>query len=108
MFKENEMSFNPNFKGTIQYTANGSSQNLPLPPGGGLVLRVQNSGANIAFIETTSDANLPCTIPGATPGGTPIFTNQPPVEILMHVGATNIAFISQGNSTLFVTRGDIN
>ena len=101
------MNFSPNFKGTIAYTANGVSQNLALPPGNGLFCRIQNSGANIAFVEFTNDANLTVGVTGNTAGAFPVFANQPAVEMMMHVGATNLAFISQGNSTLYVTRGDV-
>lgn len=99
--------FNPKKNGTLAYTANGVSQNFALPGGGGLLLRIQNSGANIAYGQLCNDANVSVSIPSSTAGGGfPIFANQPPIQVTMAAGDTRIALISAGNSTVQVTRGD--
>jgi hypothetical protein len=101
-------NFRANKGGTFTFTANGTSQNFTLPGGGGNMLRIENAGANIVFAEVTSDANLPAVIPTANvPGGFPVFANQPALPVLMRPGDTNIALISAGNSTVYVTRGDV-
>jgi|GEM_PF-7081454 len=100
------MNFRANKNGTLALTANGASLNASLPNGGGLFLRLENSGPQIVFCELTADANLPVAIPTANGGGFPVFANQPALISLLHVGDTNIAYISAGNSTLYVTRGD--
>lgn len=101
------MRFKPNYKSTIAYTANAVSQNSALPVGGGLMLRLQNAGPQIAFVEFTADANLPVGVAGSSAGGFPVFANQPALDVALVAGQTNIAFISAGNSTLYVTRGDL-
>lgn len=103
------MNFKPNNNGTILMTANSSSQNVALPNGGGAYLRIVNAGANIAYCETTGDANLPALVPAANvSGGFPVFANQPALTVKLKAGDTNIACVSEGNSKMLFTRGDIN
>ena len=98
--------FAPNFNGTLLMSANATSQNVALPLGGGLFLRVHNAGANIAYIETSADANGIAMVPTANAGGgIPVFANIPQ-DIMMKAGDTRIAAISAGNSTLYFTRGN--
>jgi hypothetical protein len=101
-------NFKPNQGGTFAFTANGVSQNFALPPGGGLFVRVANAGANIAYGELTDNANLPAVVPtSTTPGGFPITANQPALLVKMRPTDTRISLISAGNSTVYVTRGDL-
>lgn len=101
-------NFRPNAGGTYAFTANGVSQSFTLPPGGGLFCRVANAGANIAYGELSSNANLTAGIPTANvPGGFPITANQPALLVKLRPEDTRIALISAGNSTVYVTRGDV-
>jgi hypothetical protein len=102
------MNFRPNNKGTLLMDANSSSQNVALPNGGGIFLRVVNAGANIAYCETTSDANLPAVAPAAgAGGGFPVFANQPALTVQLKAGDTRVACVSEGNSKMLFTRGDL-
>lgn len=99
--------FRANQAGTFAFTANGSSQNAALPGGGGLFFRLENAGPQIVFCELTANANLAAQVPTANVGGGfPVFANQPALYSMAKAGDTNLAFISAGNSTLYVTRGD--
>lgn len=103
------MNFRPNNSGTLLMNANSSSQNVALPNGGGIFLSIVNAGANIAYCELTSDANLPALIPTANAGGGfPVFANQPALTVQLRAGATRIACVSEGNSKMLFTRGDVN
>lgn len=103
------MNFRPNNGGTILMTANSSSQNVALPNGGGIMLSIVNAGANIAYCELTSDANLPALAPAANiSGGFPVLANQPALIVQLKAGDTRIACVSEGNSKMLFTRGDIN
>ena len=103
------MNFRPNNTGTLLMNANGVSQNVALPNGGGSILRVQNVGANIAYCELTSDANRPSLVPSAsTGGGFPVFANQPALTVTIKAGDTRVACVSEGNSKMLFTRGDTN
>jgi hypothetical protein len=100
-------NFVPNKNSTLTFTANAISQSFALPVGGGLFCRVENAGANIAFAELSSDANLTASVPTANaPGGFPVFANQPALLVKLHPTDTRIALISAGSSTVYVTRGD--
>jgi hypothetical protein len=102
------MNFRPNFNGTLLMTANSASQNVALPNGGGGLLSIVNSGANIAYCELGSDANLPAQIPTANAGGGfPVFANQPALHVKLRATDTRLACISAGNSSVYFTRGDI-
>jgi len=101
------MNFKPNNQGTFVMTANSSSQNIALPNGGGSLLRIENAGANIAYCELGSDANLPAAVPTAnTGGGFPVFANQPALCVRLRATDTRVACISAGNSSVYFTRGD--
>jgi len=101
------MNFRPNFTGTLLMTANASSQNAALPSGGGSLLRVENAGANIAYCELGSDANMQALVPTANSGGGfPVFANQPALTVRLRAGDTRVACVSEGNSKVLFTRGD--
>jgi len=101
------MSFRPNNKGTLLMTANSSSQNIALPNGGGSLLRIENAGANIAYVELSADANMPAAVPTANVGGGfPVFANQPALTVRLKATDTRIACISAGSSSVYFTRGD--
>jgi len=96
-----------NFNGTLLVSATTTTQNVALPSGGGSVLLVTNSGANTAYIELGSDSNMPAQMPTANVGGgVPILANQPPLRLTLRATDTCIAAISDGTSSLWVTRGD--
>ncbi len=100
-------SFKPNNQGTLLMSANASAQSAALPSGGGSLLRVVNAGANIAYCELTSDANLPALVPTANAGGGfPVFANQPALHVQLKATDTRIACVSEGNSKMLFTRGD--
>ena len=100
--------FCPGSGATLVFAANGVSQNFSLPPGNGLKLRFQNAGPGIAYAELTSNANSAAVVPNAnTPGGFPIFANQPALQVQMTAVDTNVALISASTSSVSVTRGDI-
>jgi hypothetical protein len=102
------MNFRPNNTGTLLMDANSASQNVSLPNGGGIFLRVQNAGANIAYCELTSDANRPALVPTANAGGGfPVFANQPALTVMLKAGHTRVACVSEGNSKMLFTRGDL-
>ena len=99
--------FRPNYKGTLTMAANASSQSIALPSSGGLLLRVQNAGPDIAFCELSADANLPAAAPtGNVSGGFPVFANQPALTVQLRATDTRVACVSAGNSSVYFTRGD--
>lgn len=101
------MQFRPNHQGTLVMTANAVSQNMALPGGGGIVLRIQNAGGDTAFCELSSDANMPAYVPtGNISGGFPVFANQPALTVLLRATDTRVACVSAGNSSVYFTRGD--
>jgi len=101
------MNFRPNSQGTFVMTANSVSQNIALPNGGGSLLRIENAGANIAYVELTSDANMPAAVPTANVGGGfPVFANQPALTVRLRATDTRVACVSAGNSSVYFTRGD--
>jgi hypothetical protein len=59
----------------------------------------------MAFVEFTSDANASCAVPGASGGGYPIAANVAAEELFLPSGATRVAVVSAGNSTVYITRG---
>ena len=98
--------FIPNKAGTIAMAANSAVQNSALPVGGGNVLRLINTGPGTAFIELSSDANLPVGVPsGATAGGFPVAANQPAAIVELRDNDTRISFISNSTATVYATRG---
>lgn len=102
------MNFKPNLNGTLLMSANGTSQNIALPTGGGCLLRIENAGPNIAYCELTSDANVAAGIPTANVGGGfPVFANQPALPVLLRATDTRVACISAGTSSVHFTRGNI-
>ena len=98
--------FAPNFNGTLLMSANATSQNVALPLGGGIFMRVVNAGANLAYIETSADANGIAMVPTANAGGGFVVLANVPTDIMLKAGDTRIAAISAGNSTLYFTRGN--
>ena len=101
-------SFKSNTSSTLTMAANGVSQNMVLPSGGGLFVSVVNGGANIAFCEFTSDSNQVVAAPASNvAGGFPVFANQPPLIMQLRETDTRVVAISAGTSTLYFTRGEV-
>lgn len=99
------MRFNANE--TLLISANGSSQNVALPAGSGLKLSIANAGAQNAFVALGTSANMTTSVPTASAGGGLCVLANQSVSLEMPVGTTRIAAISSGNSSLFVSRGDV-
>ena len=99
--------FKPNYTGTLTLAANGVSQSINLPNGGGPLIRVKNAGPNIAYIEFTSNANTPASVAGASGGGYPVFANMAAEELMIPAGTSCIAAISAGTSSISFSRGDL-
>lgn len=100
-------TFKPHNYGTLAVTANATTQAVALPLGGGGLLRLVNSGPQPVFMALTSNANAPVVAPTSSGGGMPILANAPAEVFRIPDGTTHIALLSTGNSTVYVSRGDV-
>jgi hypothetical protein len=98
----------PNRSGTVVFTANATAQNQALPLGGGLLVGLFNAGPQPCYVEFSNDANSVCAVPTANVGGGfPVGANLSMQQFMLRIDDTRIAFVSDGNSTLYVTRGKV-
>lgn len=92
---------------TLLMSANGVSQNAALPGGSGLRMTIANAGPQNAFMALGTNANMATSVPTATVGGGFCILANASVSVEMPVGTTRMAAISSGNSSLYISRGDV-
>lgn len=82
-----------------------ASTSVALPPGGGSLVRVVNTGPGNAYLELgPNGANA--TVPTTSPGSTPIVANAPAAYFRLRPTDANFASIADTTASLKVTRGD--
>lgn len=96
--------FCPNKGGTLTMAATNASTSVALPPGGGGIVRVVNTGPGNAYVEFgPSGANA--AVPTTSPGSTPIVANAPASFFRLRPSDANFAAIADTTASVKVSRG---
>jgi len=95
----------PNKDGTLKVAATANAGTIALPKGGGLHVTFVNVGANLAFQAVGGSGVVAVAPTSNTVGGaTPLVANQP-ASFTLRPTDTHFSIVSEGNSTVYVTRG---
>jgi len=97
--------FRPNTQGSLTVAATNVSTSIALPPGGGGMTRVVNTGPGNAYVEF-GPSGCNAAVPTTSPGSTCVVANAPASFFRLRPSDANVAVVADTTASVKIARGD--